>query len=513
MGNNTNPIMPQIKHIVFLMLENRSLDNLLGWLYKDDTVENFIPSNSPKEYAGLKENQYWLPDSNGAKFFVKAIDDFKWHSIITNCTGVPGTDPYEQLRVTSSNNFWKPRNSWSGVMNQFYGNQYPIPGLPVTKDGKPAMQGFLQDFGDNHDILLTYTPEQLTVINSLARNYAVSDRWFCSVPSNTAPNRAYSLCGSSFGRESNVDWSWDVYDHPTLFNGLQKQGKSWKLYYNETWKHNECWTVLSFPQIKAAGDPEKQICNINDLHHGFFADLKAGNLPDFSYIEPKWGYEALYKVVGNDYHPPIFVGCGEQFLSKVYTCLQQSPQWKDTLLIVTFDEHGGTYDHVPPPGTAINPDGIDGQENGFKFDQFGARVPTLLISPYIAKGTVFRAEEDEHPHDHTSFIKTVMMWAGMTRDEQMNFGERAQSAPTFEGVLSDRRVNLNPNISPPAEGVTCNEGGTRLMAGMEPLINIPFGAAKYILQTSKTKEEVAAVAALYRKDPKKFEDEKLTPQR
>jgi phospholipase C len=507
-------IIPQIKNIVFLMLENRSLDNLLGWLYKDDTPERFLSSNNSKEYDGLKENYYWLPDVNGAKFYVKAIDDFKWQSIKTNCTGVPGTDPYEQLRVTSANDFWPPRNSWSGVMNQFYGNQNPINGLPVTKNGHPAMQGFLQDFADSQDALLTYTPEQLTVINSLARNYAVSDRWFSSVPSDTAPNRAYSLCGSSFGRESNIGLSYDIYDHPTLFNGLQKRGKSWKLYYSEKWSNSECWTVLSFPQILQAGDPEKQICHIDDLHHGFFADAQAGTLPDFSYIEPKWGYETVAKVVGNEYHPPIFVGCGEYFLYQVYTHLQQGPQWKDTLLIVTFDEHGGTYDHVPPPGIAINPDGIDGQENGFKFDQFGARVPTLLISPYIPKGTVFRsADGDEHPYDHTSFIKTVLMWAGMTRDEPMNFGKRAQSAPTFEDVLSDQRMNLNPSVSPPAEGVTCNEANPRLMAGTEQLIDIPVGAAMYILKTSKTKEEIAAAAALYRKDPKKFEAEKLAPQR
>jgi hypothetical protein len=249
------------------------------------------------------------------------------------------------------------------------------------------------------------------------------------------------------------------------------------------------------------------------LHHGFFADAKAGTLPDFSYIEPKWGYEAVSKVVGNDYHPPIFVGCGEHFLYQVYTHLQQSPQWKDTLLIVTFDEHGGTYDHVPPPGTAINPDGINGIENGFKFDQFGARVPTLLISPYIPKGTVFRSGKgDEHPYDHTSFIKTVLMWAGMTRDE-IHFGNRAQDAPTFEGVLSDQRVNLSPSVSPPADGVTCNATDARLMAGTDQLINVPFGVAKYILRTSKTKEEVAAAVALYRQDPKKFEAENLAPRR
>lgn len=173
--------MPQIKNIVFLMLENRSLDNILGWLYKNDIPENVIPPNSPKEYDGLKVNTFWLPDTNGAKFYVKAIDDFKWHSIITNCTGIPSTDPYEQLRVTAANDFWTPRNSWSGVLNQFYGNNSPINGLPATKNVNPAMHGFLQDSGDNQDIVLTYTPEQLTVINSLARNFAVSDRWFCSI--------------------------------------------------------------------------------------------------------------------------------------------------------------------------------------------------------------------------------------------------------------------------------------------------------------------------------------------
>lgn len=511
MSNQSIPIMPQIKNIVFLMLENRSLDNLLGWLYEDTKPEHVFPLDSCKDYEGLQTGKHTNPDVNGNPVPVTKITDIVWREMRSNGWGVPYSDPYEALRAYPVD-IRAPWYSWYGVMNQFYGNQHTIDRLP-DPGTPPAMQGFFQDYYTSgkkwncHDILWTYTPSQLTVINSLARNFAISDRWFSSVPSDTNPNRAYSLCGTSLGRESNLNLnSQETFDTPTLFNQLAKADKNWKLYYHKEWVKDVCYTEYTFPRITKAGNGKSAL--IND----FFNDAAPGTLPDFSYIEPLW--TGLLDE-GNDYHPPIlgqgFVGPAENFLKRVFTALRNSPQWEDMLFIVTFDEHGGNYDHVPPPGTAINPDGKIGIENHFPFTQFGARVPTLLISPYIRKGTVFRSPDGlDHPFDHTSFIKTILMWAGI-EPKDMNLGERAQHAPTFEDVLSGHRVNDTASAGqdhacPSTEEVTCHPAGTNkeLRALM---INVPAVATKRILAQSKTKEELAAAVALYWQDPKKFEDQ------
>ncbi len=373
------------------------------------------------------------------------------------------------------------------------------------------MQGFFQDYysGEKYtwegkDILWTYTPEQLTTINSLARNFGVSDRWFSSLPSDTNPNRAFSICGTSLGRESNQKWdSHETFDTPTLFNRLAEAGRSWGMYYHDKWVGDDCYTAYTFPHLKNAGG---QIADISV----FYKLAMDGKLPDFTFIEPSW--TGLLSEA-NDYHPKVlgdngFIGKGEDFLNQVFTSLQSSSDWQDMLFIVTFDEHGGTYDHVPPPCTAMNPDGRNGIENGFQFCQFGARVPTLLISPYIPKGTVFRSKDYNAPFDHTSFIRTVLNWAGM-KTEDMNLGKRAQNAPTFEDALSDHRVNDTASAgplhdNPGVEGPPFHPAGTnKELKAM--LINIPGAATKGILARSKTKEEAQAAVALYWQDPEKFE--------
>src|SRR5215470_4378525 len=130
-------------------------------------------------------------------------------------------------------------------------------GLPAKSNGEPGMKGFLQDYQSwedgswkGHDILWTYTPTQANIINSLALQYGVSDRWFCSAPTETTPNRAYSLCGTSLGHESDAT---TTYNHTTIFNAIGAK-KSWGIYgldlnYNGTGK---TYTEGAFPFISKA---------------------------------------------------------------------------------------------------------------------------------------------------------------------------------------------------------------------------------------------------------------------
>lgn len=504
--------MPQVKNIVFLMLENRSLDNLLGWLYTPSPSWDCPPSplyvypkGSSNKYNGLTQGMYSNPDPDSGDLIpVVQLSDSNWQSGYA----LPYLDPYEALRAFPSD----PRasNNWKGVMNQFFGNQTIITGLPSESDGEPKMKGFLQDYKywrdgswEGKDILWTYTPTQANIINSIALQYGVSDRWFCSVPTETTPNRAYSICGTSLGHESNSATS---YDHTTIFNAIGVK-KSWGIYgfdlnYQNTGK---TYTEGTFSHISKA--PNGEIGDIST----FLDRASTGTLPDFTYLEPNW---TDVFTTGNDYHPNSKINPGEDFLRTVYNAVRSGPQWKNTLFIITFDEHGGTYDHVPPPWGSKNPDGLNGDENGFKFDLFGARVPTILVSPFVNQSTVFRAPKEnlkleKYPFDHTSFIATLLKWAGVYDSQKNNFGNRMLAAQTFEGVLADLPVNdgnvnfnMQQTMAPidlaPAKQVH-PAGGSEVLRAL--LKRTPIQMARRILMTCKTLDEIKAEVERYRKDP------------
>ncbi|OHX14632.1 hypothetical protein BI347_14785 [Chromobacterium sphagni] len=497
--------LPQVKNIVFLMLENRALDNVLGWLYSATSAD--MPSSAPQHVyppgsSPLFDGLALGRDSNPAYTWRGDVQPYPVVPVPDNLGAdqdrVPAYDPYEEMRANAR---------WNGVFNQLFGNQDIIGGLPMECQA-PTMQGFLQDYyawymrgWQGLDILWAYTPAQLPVINGLARGFAVSDRWFSSVPTQTNPNRAFSLCGTSLGRESNAFLAIEQFDTPTVFNYLAQAGKSWGLYYTSQWM-GRSYTQYTFPQIAQAGG-NSEIGNLAT----FFSRAQAGTLPDFTYLEPVWGYgKGEHYTQGTDYHPPTHVNPCEQFLQQVYQAVRSGPQWQDMLLIVTFDEHGGTYDHVTPPWGAINPDGRIGVD-GFKFNLFGARVPTLLISPFVKPSTVFRAPAgSRYPFDHTSLIKTLLQWAQVDLSA-VSMGRRMPEAPTFEAVLAREHVNEAPvaplSLVPTLNAMLPAMPGGPLNALFE---GVDFVAVKSLLAHAHM-EDILAELARYRRDPRQFEDE------
>ena len=156
----------------------------------------------------------------------------------------------------------------------------------------------------------------------------------------------------------------------------------------------------------------------------FAAAAKGGTLPAFTFLEPSWSS------TGNSQHPNYDVALGEQLIHDVYETLREGPGWPQTLLVITYDEHGGCYDHVPPPYGATPPD-VDAGEFGFDFTRFGVRVPTVLVSPLIAPGTVYRVPAGSTPLDHTSVLKTVEQRWGLPA-----LTARDAAAPGFGDVLT-----------------------------------------------------------------------------
>ncbi|HEX7026951.1 MAG TPA: alkaline phosphatase family protein, partial [Gammaproteobacteria bacterium] len=336
------------------------------------------------------------------------------------------------------------------------------------------MQGFVKDFSGNTgnpgQIMKCYTPQSLPFINYLAKRYAVSDAYFSSIPTQTNCNRAFSLTGNSIGyyydvsdtKVAMVDNYWTYVDggpgmpyeftEKTVWNVLSDNGhdspdKDWAVFYSQTWpglshyQGDYCFTQdLLWPNLK------HKKAHFKDISH-FWTLAGKGKLPKFSYLEPIWyEKEGRFGHTGTDYHPPQNVSASESFLAEIYHTLKRSPKWKNTLLIVNFDEHGGTYDHVEPPVTIApweNPgDGTSrpklSPKHPFEFKKLGVRVPLILVSPLIEPRTVFRPEGSD-VFDHTSVIATILNYFDIPR-KQWGLGSRTANAATFENVIKDPRA-------------------------------------------------------------------------
>jgi phospholipase C len=485
-----------IDHVVVLMLENQSFDSLLGWLYDaNDKPANNIPAaalgDEFRGLAGIDPGQFVNSGPYGL-----SVEPGRGAAGIT----VPTPDPGEEFEH---------------VNIQFFGTATPPPGATPTMTGVLAdYVEVMKSFGYAQADIVTrapsimgsFTPAQLPVLNQLAAHYAVCDGWFASVPSQTNPNRAFLLTGTSHGLVNNGELEDDPnarviesvlhmsigddrFPEPTIFNALASLDKDWAVFWQTSYLPQKITTLMAagaafgaipgvaallaallpsagylagltsgqldssfthrlFPAIQSIPGADSHFASIDVFHQR----ARTGTLPAFSYIEPFWTIsqkgtdesnpvKRAVTAMGNDYHPPSNKLVGEAFVASVYASLTANTDaWNRTLLLITFDEHVGSFDHVGPP-CAVPPGEVAGlppiqSTTKFGFDRYGARVPTILVSPLIEQGTVLRAGNDSAPFDHTSVISTVLTWAGASRAEVEAFGARTAAAPTFDGVVT-----------------------------------------------------------------------------
>jgi phospholipase C len=406
-GDTAGNQLGQIDHIVQLMLENRSFDHMLGYLYpKSDDFEglsaNFEESNLDASNNEVKV--YQIDHTAQGAYFM------------------PGADPGE---------------GYSNTNEQLFGSGKP-PSPPTATNS-----GFVKNFADAiaYDqrsgravqagttpsmIMGMFTPAGLPVLSGLAAGFAVCDHWYSSVPTETFPNRAFAAAATSQGHMNDATSSFTV---PTIFGLMTQHGLSWKIYgYDQ-----DPLTRKNFPDTLKAPD------TCFGLFTDFQSDAQNGTLPNYSFLEPSWSS------TGNSQHPNYDVSLGEQLILEVYNAVRTGQDWEKTLLFITYDEHGGLYDHVPPPSGATAPDTTPG-EFGFDFTRFGVRVPAVLVSPLIPKGTVFRVSGPV-PLDHTSVLKTIE-----TRWELPPLTARDKAAPDVGDVLSlaePRKTDLPTGLAAP----------------------------------------------------------------
>jgi len=397
-------------HVVSVMFENRSFDNLLGRLYQPGEVASF-------EGVLGKELTNPIPDwaEHGADRKVVPYG-------VAAGMHVPNPDAGEDFQHVNTQLF--------GVIDP-PGNQCVPSELmtapfnaPADPQAVPTMDGFVADYisaftaekmGRQHtyeeyaQIMTGYTPEQVPVISAIARGFATFDHWHSEVPSQTFTNRSFYHAASSSGFVVNAPHENFPLrnDAETIFERLEAAGLPWRVYVDNAMRLSATGMIHA-PRLRPYF--ATHFSTLAD----FFDDAERGRLPAYSFIEP------CLIFAHNDYHPvenplapevsvdplsPILGG--EDLLARIYTAVRasQTPggsNFANTLCLISFDEHGGTYDHVPPPRVDPPDPAAPPGQMGFRFDRAGVRVPTVAVSAYIDPQTVITSR-----YRNTSLIATL----------------------------------------------------------------------------------------------------------
>ena len=375
--------MQNIKHVFVLMLENRSLDHMLG--FSGITGKDAV-SGQPTTIQGLtgsESNTY-----NNHPYQVSHPAD--WSMPVDPC--------HEFLCVVEQ---------LTGETSYPHGGPYPA----INCAGFAANYAANGGVANPGEIMKCYGAGQLPVINALAKEFVICDKWFSSIPGPTWPNRYFVHAASSGGLDHSPSTEeialWFVDGIPlqkgTIFDKLNHASKKWHIYRGDEFPQS--FSLKGVHYLRDTTPLRKFQKEVTSTSHPYKYD--------YTFIEPSYG-----DVINNTYlrgtsqHPLDNVVCGEWLIKYVYESIRQSPIWNDSLLIVTWDEHGGFYDHQQP-GAAVAPgdNSTTSKLNkyGFTFTQLGVRVPAIVVSPLIPQNLI-----DHRIYDHSSVPATVETIFGLT---------------------------------------------------------------------------------------------------
>ncbi|HWA42576.1 MAG TPA: alkaline phosphatase family protein [Hypericibacter adhaerens] len=408
-GGDRKP--PAVDHVFVLMLENRSFDHMLGF----SNLTGVDIQGNPVTADGVALNVNTNPDpTTSTDVSVAFPADFQ-------LSGIDKGPGHEFENVVTQ--------LCGGGVTYTAGAAYP----PITN------LGFIADYVDDGAsqptrIMNCFTRDQLPIMNKLAEEFAVCDRWFSSLPGPTFPNRFFAMAATSGGLDGSpsdletvIATGFEGYrfENGNIFDQLDQYCLPWRIYRGDDFPAAFLLSGMNLNELQG------RLTGIDD----FESELNdAGFDKKFVWIEPRYGADEFDITgpgdftCGNSMHPLDDVTRGEKLIKRVYEAIRNSPHWEKSLLIVTFDEHGGFYDHVTPtaavpPGDTFTQDYIQHQ---FRFDVYGVRVPTLVISPLIPKGVIDKTE-----YDHSSILATVERLFGMS-----NLTERDKAAKDLRPLLS-----------------------------------------------------------------------------
>ena len=436
------------------MLENRSFDQMLGQLPGVDGL-TLDASGRDMAHVNYKDPQHPRPadavPAQRATFF-----------------GIPEGDvpPPKIDGGKVSGLYGGPSHSFPAATTQIYNDKWGPSGRGAKGTTPASNCGFVASYANElmHTygqwakqdpsfkapaappaehlavVMASFSPQQLPVINGLAQEFCVCDRWFSEVPGPTEPNRLFMHAATSLGFVHNP-WEYPM-DARTIYEDIDEQGeRNWATYYYDL------ADATNFPRLKSQVDKLRPF-------ERFAKDVsKPSTFPNYVFLCPR--YSDSEQGFANSQHAPYDVRYGEHWIADVYEALRASPAWNETLLIITYDEHGGFYDHVTPPEQNILPPDANASpppydrkaagymfdDNGkpkpeyvFNFNRLGCRVPAVLVSPWLARGQV------EHRQlQHTSVLATVRrMWGLRAQALTAREGQATPFDDLFVGLAAPR---------------------------------------------------------------------------
>jgi phospholipase C len=342
-----------IKHVVVLMMENRSFDHMLGGMSQIDPNVDGVRPNNP--YANTAPNGNMFQQQPIADWVVPRDLDHE----------LDGT--LEEMGTSA--------NPMSGFVASY------VKRYPDASDAELAQVMAYFPFGN------TQEEDTLPVLHSLARNFGVCDHWFASMPGPTWQNRFFAHSGTCLGHtkmpSASDPLSMRLYYQETIFDRLSESGIVWTIF------HDGIPQSIVLTRLLTRYLTFRGYDGMDDFYE--LADGDPSEFPQYAFIEPHY-----FGSKENDQHPPADVRRGEMLIADVYNAIRKNQAlWESTLLVITSDEHGGFYDHVEPPGT-VAPDDHTAE---WTFDRLGVRVPTILVSPWIERGVI------KTVFDHTSLLR------------------------------------------------------------------------------------------------------------
>jgi phospholipase C len=406
----------RIAHVVLMMLENHSFDQMLGCFQSKYGDLDGIPSQGPPRTNA---------DSTGRSYEQR---------------------PTRALQITPD-----PKHDHPSVVTQ------------LANRNAGFVRNYVDAYKDEarasaHEIMGYFERGFLPALHALAEEFTICDRWFSSLPGPTWPNRMFALSGTSNGRVFMPDaadhlhmlWS---QTQDTIFDRLDERGRTWSVFYYD------------FP-VSVLLRHQRRIENLaryRRIDHFFRLAAQpdaASSFADFTLIEPRYLGEDQ-----NDDHPPHNIMKGQKLIADVYNAIRSNEAlWNSTLLIVVYDEHGGFYDHVPPE-PALPP---DAHVEEFAFDRYGVRVPALLISPWLD------AHVEHTRFDHTSILKYLIdKWGLAPLGARANAANsiaaafRERTSPRSDTIPFIRVANsdlLAPNPDLERQNLTTHHDGLHLLA-------------------------------------------------
>jgi phospholipase C len=391
--------LERVDHIVVLMMENRSFDHMLGYLRlsgRRPELDGLLPemANSYHDTSGK------FPQYNDIAF------------------------PVHELLDTRMKKSQDPPHGGSSVDNQLADNNGGFVQTYMDERGGPT---------EVHpgDVMGYHTDKHLPVYDHLAEKFCVCDRWFSSVAGATFPNRLYSVTGGGAGKRDN--------ESPPIY-----KLKSFVRHLDDAPPASWAWFVHDVSPMLWAIDNDYPFHHLLNEHVAWFDGhfrpphfgdtfiqrAAAGTLPSVSWIDPSFadlrtGLMRLISPPSNDDHPPSDVSAGQALALKIYDALASSPKWEQTLFVITYDEHGGFFDHVAPP--ANPPD-----DDATIFTRYGVRVPALVVSPLVG-----RKSASHDLFDHTSIIKTILLRFCLNNSTIPNMGARVSAANHLGLLLTE----------------------------------------------------------------------------